>query len=273
MTELATKPLACGLGVEVLNVTANDFLDQDVLKAFARLFNEHGLVKTNVAGFEEAHQYALANAIGEVTDRAGAPGASKKPGMQYVSNVRADGVLGKGAINFHHDHLFYDPPLRALMLYGMEIPPSGSETHFRSSVAFYDALTPELRAQVDEIECKHLYDHVKIAAREYRDWDTEPTPGSPTDVKPWVWQDPVTGKRALLHSQSTLDFVGIEREAGIALYRALTAYGETHAQEILTYRHRWTQDDLLLWHNLLVAHARLPFAKDEPRTLRRTPII
>ncbi len=273
MTDLTIKPLDCGLGVEVSDVSADDFLDPLILDTFVSLFNTYSLVRTRVAGFTEAHQYALANAIGEVTDRAGAPGKSATPGMQYVSNVRADGVLGKGAINFHHDHLFYNPPLKALMLYAIEVPASGSETHFRSSVAFYAALTPALREQVDHIQCKHLYDHTKLAARKYRDWDTDPTPGSPTDIKPWVWQDPVTGRRGLLHSQSTLDFVGIEREAGISLYGELTAFGEEHADEICTYRHRWAPDDLILWHNLLVAHARLPFAKEEPRTLRRTPIV
>ena len=273
MTQLAAKPLACGLGVEVLDVTADHFFDAGFLDAFVALFDEYGLVKSQVEGFEEEHQHALASSIGVITDRAGAPGKSAKPGMQYVSNVRADGVLGKGAINFHHDHLFYDPPLKALMLYGIEIPTSGSETHFRSSVAFYESLPSRLRERVDGAQCKHLYDHVKLAAREYRDWDTDPTPGSPTDIKPWVWRDPATGKRALLHSQSTLDFVGIPRDEGIALYKALTEHGETHAEEILTYRHQWAENDLLVWHNLLVAHARLPFAKDEPRTLRRTPII
>ncbi len=270
---LHSQPLECGLGVEVFDLEAADFLQDDVLAAFVDLFNEYNLVKTNVAGFEEEHQYALASAIGEVTDRAGAPGQSKTPGMQYVSNVRPDGVLGKGAIHFHHDHLFYDPPLKALMLYGIEVPASGSETHFRSAVAFHDALPPEMKTRVDGIQCKHLYDHTKIAAREYRDWDTEPTPGSPTKVRPWVWQDPATGRRALLHSQSTLDFEGIDRDEGISFYNELTAFGEAHAQEICTYRHRWQPDDLIVWHNLLVAHARLPFAKEEPRTLRRTPII
>ncbi len=273
MKELEITPLECGLGVEVTGLVVDDYLDDEVLGMLANLFNEHHLIKTNVTGFEEEHQFALANAIGEITDRAGAPGQSKNPGMQYVSNVRPDGVLGKGAIHFHHDHLFYDPPLKALMLYGIEVPASGSETHFRSAVAFYDALPAELKTRVEGIRCKHLYDHTKIAAREYRDWDTEPTPGSPTKTRPWVWLDPVTGDKALLHSQSTLDFEGIERDAGIELYKELTAYGEAHAEEICTYRHHWQPGDLIVWNNLLVAHARLPFAKEEPRTLRRTPII
>ncbi len=270
---MTVTPLSCGLGVEISGLDADDFLDENILADVAALFDEHHLFKTRVSGFEEKHQTALANAIGEITDRAGAPGASKNPGMQYVSNVRADGVLGKGAINFHHDHLFYNPPLRALMLYGIEIPASGSETHFRSAIAFYEALPEDMRSQVDRIKCKHLYDHVKLAAREYRDWDTDPTPGSPTDTKPFVWTDDQSGEKALLLSQSTIDFDGIDRDEGIALYQSLSEYGESHADEISTYKHHWQPDDLIVWNNMLVAHARLPFAKEEPRTLRRTPII
>ena len=273
MAILDWHPLSCGLGVEVFGLTAEDVLREDVRKELVGLFDAHALVKSSIAGFEECHQFALANAIGTVTDQAGAPVKSTSPGMQYVSNARPDGVLGKGAIHFHHDHLFYQQPLKAIMLYGIEIPPSGSETHFRGAASLYEALPEHLKSRVAGIECKHLYDDAKIAARAYRDWDTNPTPGSPSDTKPWVWEDPKTGSKALLHSQGTIDFAGIDRVAGIELFNEVTAFAEEHADDICTYRHRWRTDDLILWNNLLVAHARLPFAKDEPRTLRRTPVV
>ena len=273
MANLECSPLPCGFGVEVFGLTADDVLRTEVRHELAALFNAHALIKSSIAGFEERHQFALANAIGTVTDQAGAPVESANPGMQYVSNARPDGVLGKGAIHFHHDHLFYRQPLKAIMLYGIEIPASGSETHFRSAASFYEVLPEELRSRIEGIKCRHLYDHAKIAARAYRDWDTTPTPGSPCDTKPWVWQDPASGAKALLHSQGTIDFIGIEREAGIELFNQVTAFAEAHAEGIRTYRHRWRPADLVLWNNLLVAHARLPFAKHEPRTLRRTPIV
>ena len=273
MAILECSPLACGLGVEVFGLSADDVLREEVRIELATLFDTHALVKSRIEGFGERHQFALANAIGTVTDQAGAPAKSANPGMQYVSNARPDGVLGKGAIHFHHDHLFYSQPLKAIMLYGIEIPASGSETHFRSAVSFHDALPEALKSRVEGIQCRHLYDHAKIAAREYRDWDTSPTPGAPSDTKPWVWADPASGAKALLHSQGTIGFVGIEREAGIELFNQITAFARDNADRIRTYRHRWRPDDLILWNNLLVAHARLPFAKDEPRTLRRTPII
>ena len=40
-----------------------------------------------------------------------------------------------------------------------------------------------------------------------------------------------------------------------------------------TYVHNWAAGDLLIWDNLMLQHARLPFDSNEPRTLRRTPIV
>ncbi len=273
MSRLSVKQIPCGLGVEVSELTIDDLKDQEVLDELKQLFDQHFLIKTRIENFEEEHQYLVGSAIGEITDRSGPGTSSKNPGMQYVSNSRPDGILGKGAIDFHHDHLFYEEPLKAIMLYAIEVPESGSETFFRSAIAFLDALPSELHEKVKGIECKHLYDYTKLANREYRDWDDDPTPGSPSDYKPFIWHDDYTGKEALLLSQSTLDFRGIDRDEGIALYKQLYDFGVDHADEIKTYEHRWKVNDLIIWNNLMVAHARKPFEKDAPRTLRRTPIL
>jgi alpha-ketoglutarate-dependent taurine dioxygenase len=43
-------------------------------------------------------------------------------------------------------------------------------------------------------------------------------------------------------------------------------------REDLVYAHHWAPGDLVVWHNCLTQHARLPFNGSEPRTLRRTQI-
>ena len=45
-----------------------------------------------------------------------------------MSNNRSDGILGKGELDFHDDPLFQEVPLRALILFAIEIPESGIET-------------------------------------------------------------------------------------------------------------------------------------------------
>ena len=43
-----------------------------------------------------------------------------------------------------------------------------------------------------------------------------------------------------------------------------------HAEkEEFIYSHKWTPDDLLIWDNRCLNHARTDFPKEEPRLLRR----
>ena len=53
---------------------------------------------------------------------------TKEDETKYMSNNRIDGILGKGELDFHHDPLFQEVPLRALIISAIEITESGSET-------------------------------------------------------------------------------------------------------------------------------------------------
>ncbi len=270
---ISTTPLAGGLGVEIHGLTHEAIADAGVRAEIGKLLEQHSLIKASIDDFSEEEQELLANSIGLVMDDRFGP--NFKPGTVYISNTREDGVLGKGAIGFHHDHLYHDPTLRFIMLYAIEIPASGSETRFRSAASLLEALPAELRARAEAVECLHLYDYKKIREREYRDWDDveSSTPDAPRAYKPFVWRNPDTGVEALLVSQSAIDFKGIDREAGIALYEELSEFAEQNIDGIATYDLDWKPGDLVIWDNRMVAHARESFAKDEPRTIRRSPIL
>ena len=270
-----TRPLPGGLGMEILDFSGASTRDPEALKAFRELLREHWLVKTNVEDFGESEQRRLAEAIGEITIRGSYDVDPDTPDMQYVSNTRGDGILGRGRLGYHHDHLFYEQPLTALMLYGIEVPESGSVTGFRSCADQLRILSPELREAVQDVECLHMYDYTKIHAGRYKPWDDpdDASPEAESDYKPFIWEQPGSGVKVLWHSPSTISFRGIEREAGIALYGEIDDYLAEHTAEIAGYEHHWRTGDLLVWDNLMVCHARMPFDNSEPRTLRRTPII
>ena len=259
-----TKPIPGGLGVEILNFDNDCTEDADTLNAFNDLLREHWLIKTHVDDFGETEQRRLAQAIGEITIRGSYDVDPDTPDMQYVSNTRGDGILGRGRLGYHHDHLFYEQPLTALMLYGIEIPESGSITGFRSCADQYRVLTPALKQAAEGIECLHMYDYTKIHAGRFKPWDDpdDASPDAESDYKPFVWQQPDTGTRVLWHSPSTISFRGIDRDDGIALYNEIDNQLNTHADEIATYEHHWQTGDLLVWDNLMVAHARLPFQNE-----------
>lgn len=271
---ITTEPLPDGLGVRLHGFTGASTHDDGALRAFGDILAEHHLVLASIDDFSEDHQRRLASAIGEITIRGSYDVDPMQPDTQYVSNTRGDGILGTGRLAFHHDHLFYEFPLTALMLYAIEIPSSGSITCFRSAADSYKALTPELRKRVDEVELLHLYDYAKVNAGQYKPF-ADPATASADAVfryRPLAPRHPISGAPMLWLSPPE-GFRGLERDEGIAFYNEVTGYLETHAAEIGHLDHSWTPGDLIVWNNLTVAHARRPFDKSQPRTLRRTPIV
>ena len=77
---------------------------------------------------------------------------------QFVSNTREDGILGDGELAFHHDQLFQENPLKALILCGIEVPAEGGETSFVHTTRAYDAMPESVRQRLEGEPCLHLYD-------------------------------------------------------------------------------------------------------------------
>ena len=67
-----------------------------------------------------------------------------------MSANRSDGILGKGELDFHHDPLLEEVPLRALILFPIEIPESGRETSFVHTARAFDAMPDELRDRLED---------------------------------------------------------------------------------------------------------------------------
>lgn len=266
-------PLPDNFGARIIDFAIEEIKANPV--SLREALNEYGLLVTSIPDFDEDDQRAFAQIFGEITIRGNYDVDPETPDMQYVSNARKDGILATDPLGFHHDHLFYENPLTALVLYGIEIPASGSLTRFRSTAAMYDVLSDDMRKRLETIDVLHMYDYGKIHAGNYVRWD-EPenaTPGTPYDYKPYIWKHPVTGRFAVLHSPSAAGFKGISKEDGIQLYSELSRFFKDHVDDIAHYNHHWQVGDLLIWDNMMVAHARDPYNTTEKRTLRRSPII
>ena len=50
--------------------------------------------------------------------------------VMNLSNSTPDGIAGEGALLLHSDFCFMEHPLKALLLYGVEIPEEGGNTLF-----------------------------------------------------------------------------------------------------------------------------------------------
>ena len=94
---------------------------------------------------------------------------------------------------------------------------------------------------------------------------------APSTVHPMARTDPRSGRKALWANQlTTVGVVGLEPDESAALLKEARSYLDNPA---ITYHHRWTPGDLILWDNSAVKHARTPFDPEKRRTLRRTAIL
>lgn len=193
-----------------------------------------------------------------------------KRGVMFVSNLRENGalvgVLPDGEMHFHSDGAHREVPYRGTTLYAIKIPSRGGETKFANMTAAYDALAPAMKARLEGLSGRFVYD----VRATLRDQTNEGDEGLSSSVHPLVKRHSDTGKPALYLSRlMTRNVVGMERAASDALLSELFEHCE---QTRFVYAHTWTLGDLLLWDNRCLNHARNDFPAEEDRHLRRVTV-
>ena len=273
--KLKFERLTANVGARVRGFHNSAIGDPGSAGALRDALHRYKLLTFHLPDFSAGDQIRFAGLFGEISTRGSGYGGAAPDKTEYVSNTRADGTLGNGPFHYHHDHLFYEQPLSALMLYGLEIPSSGTTTKFRDAQGFYGSLPDESKAAMRGIDALHMLDF-----RTDEHGNTErymPSDGTESEApscwRPFVSSNPQTGKRQLLLSPAIEDFRGIERQAGFDLLRSLLRIGRHEDDPDTTYVHHWKVGDLVIWDNIALAHARPPFDTSQPRTLRRTAIL
>src|ERR1700684_424179 len=81
------------------------------------------------------------------------------PEIYVVSNVIENGVpigsLGAGEAAWHTDMSYLENPPKASMLYALEVPPAGGDTHFSNMYRAYESLPSDLQQRVSDLVLKH----------------------------------------------------------------------------------------------------------------------
>jgi len=193
----------------------------------------------------------------------------KKRGVMYVTNIRKDGKpigsLPDGEMYFHSDGSHRASPYRATTLYGIEIPSRGGETLFADLRAAYDALPEDTKTKIDGMSACHIYDYGSTMRDQNQ--EIEINKEYPSAMHPLVKTHPTSGRKALYLSRLMTRYIeGIDRAESDELLNYLFDHAE---KPEFIYTHQWTPDDLLIWDNRCVNHARNDFPKTERRLLRR----
>lgn len=267
---LAFRPLSDAVGAEVRGLDLRDPIDETTADVLRAAFRRHLLLLLRGQDITTEQQTRFAEVFGQVALRKKNRVRSAEAMAQHVSNVRDDGVFGKGELDFHLDQLFQPRPLSALILYAIEVPESGGDTRFVNTLVAHEKMPQALRDRIAGLRCRNAYTFAGTLAADWNVDDAE-RQASLSSVHPMVWREHDGDRGAIwVNKLTTIEVVGLPESESRALIDEVRSYLYDDA---IIYTHRWRPGDLLIWDNLRLQHARTPFDPNERRTLRRSPIL
>jgi taurine dioxygenase len=248
--EKRTRRLSEAGGVEVEGFDLRTELDAGSFEELEGLFDTESLILLRNQSISHDDGRELFARFGPLID-----------GIGVVSNEEA---TGRGELKFHSEQSFQRAnPIRGLALYCRAIGPNGGATLFVDCAAAYRALPAELKSELSHTDTVHSFDPRVRLGSDYG--GTGIPEGGWQTVHPAILEHPVTGIPILFVSPwFTTGIVGRSTEEADALLSVLVDH---LANPAFSYRHEWQPNDLLMWDNLSMTHAREPYDESASRVL------
>ena len=157
---------------------------------------------------------------------------------------------------WHTDHSYDQIPAMGSVLVARHLPPKGGDTMWAHMGAAYDALSDELKQQIEGLEAFHTADHVYKADGIYAQTDMgKDLRGQDLEtgaVHPVVIRHPNTGRKLLyVNSAFTIHFVGQTREESLPLLTQLFEAALTPTNQC---RLQWRDGTIAIWDNRTTWH-------------------
>jgi taurine dioxygenase len=286
VSDVQIEPISPGreIGAEVHGVDLRRPLRQAAVDRLHSALFDHLVLVFREQEIAPADQVRAARALGdpsppEASNRLSSHHAAH-PEIQWLSYLRSDGSEppdkrpSQGDL-WHTDYVYLPDPPELAMLSAAELHPGGPDTIYLDMRAAFASLSAAERKQLSELRAIHnergpqdpaVYRLPPYAANGEQASEIQ---ANRTTVRALVRAHPVTGRPALyIASAYTTGFEGTAEDEGRALLERIYDHA---TQPEYTYRHVWSEGDVLLWDNTSTNHRRSK-PLDAPRVLHRVSI-
>jgi len=264
----AVRPLTPALGAEVGVNLAEDMSD-DVFRAIYQAFLRHQVLLFPPQDISPGRQVAFARRFGEVQIHVmNQYHADGFPELYRLSNLDESGNPNghhpdKGTLEWHTDGSWSRITGQATIIYGEVMPETGGETHFCDMYVAYERLDPAWKARIAGMRAVHNLDFSRTRRHGEDPMTEEQRRARPPVDHPIVRTHAETGRKCIYLGDHAEYIVGMPYDEGRALIEELNKLA-VHPD--LTYEHRWTPGELILWDNRCVMHKATAY---DPATQRR----
>lgn len=257
------------LGAEVqgLKLDALTALDAEWLR---EQFAEHHVLVIRDASRTDEQLVEFGQVFGPIENARRQSSLASRPDIMVITNRRdtageAMGSLPDGELYWHYDRIHQAIPNKAGILHAIQLPTAGGETRFANTCAAYDALPETMKVRLEGLTALNTYQYGQTRAA-----DKQLTDDSPQAVHPVVRTLPDSGHRALYVCRLMTDrILELPENESRELLETLFDHCE---QEEFVYEHAWAPNDVLIWDNRCVLHARNDFDPREDRLLKRVTV-
>ena len=270
MSVIEIQKVTAHIGARISGVDISKPLDEETAAAIREALNVHKALVFDDVNLDDAGQQAFVRHLGDVTTAH--PTVSSVDGVPNVLPV--DSERGRAANHWHTDVTFVLNPPQASTLRSITIPPYGGETLIASSAAAYRQLPESLRQLADTLWAEHTNDYDYAVPEEELDEQQAAQRAQFTSIKyrtvhPVVRVHPLTGERGLFIGGFAQRIVGLSPGESRKILDLLQAY-VTRPENIL--RHRWSQNQLVLFDNRITQHYAVDNYDGLPRRLHRVTV-
>ncbi|MER6420869.1 TauD/TfdA family dioxygenase [Streptomyces sp. NPDC001137] len=270
MSNIEVQKVTAHIGARVSGVDISKPLDEETTAAVREALGVHKALVFDDVHLDDAGQQAFVRHLGDVTTAH--PTVSSVDGVPNVLPV--DSERGRAANHWHTDVTFVLNPPQASTLRSITIPPYGGETLIANSAAAYRQLPESLRQLADTLWAEHTNDYDYAVPEEELDEQQAAQRAQFTSIKyrtvhPVVRVHPLTGERGLFIGGFAQRIVGLSPGESRKILDLLQAY-VTRPENIL--RHRWSENQLVLFDNRITQHYAIDNYDGLPRRLHRVTV-
>ena len=276
-TDFDLRPLPGGLGAEITGFDFDAPIPEERFAAVRAAFLEWQVLVFTGSEVPPVRQVEFARRFGEVQihvmDQYHADG---HPELYRLSNLDEDGNPSgrhpdRGTLEWHTDGSWQARTGLATMMYAMEIPACGGETHFCDMYGALERLPAETRARIDDLRAVHSLDFSRSRRHGEDPMTAEQRRKVPPVAHPVVRTHPETDRDCLFLGDHAECIEGMDYAAGRAFVDELNGAASRLGT---VYRHRWRPRQLVVWDNRCLMHRATEYdTANERRVIRRCTVL
>jgi len=274
---ISVRPLTAHLGAEVSGVKLADDISDEVFHAIYQAYLRYQVLLFRPQDLPPGRQVEFARRFGEVQIHVmNQYHADGFPELYRLSNLDDQGRPNgrhpdKGTLYWHTDGSWRRVTGQATIIYGEVVPNIGGETHFCDMYGAYEGLDPAWKSRIANLRAMHNLDFSRTRRHGEDPMSEAQRRETPPVDHPVVRTHPETGRKCLYLGDHAESIVGMPYAEGRALIEKLNALA-VHPD--LTYEHRWTPKELIVWDNRCVMHRATPYdPATQGRVVRRCTVL